>query len=228
MVGPRFSHLDVPKMYETFSLCSVIIMRKMWSYPCVSFIMAVITRTLLTLQDLRDIAEGLGGAALADVCALKAEDYGGWNRGAPDLLLWRPASCASSGGVGGSTMKAATKAVEVKSRNDTLSDQQRAWLLVGPPWDWSSPVMLDSVEPKVACTSMVFQLFQPWSMLLSCFNPMPANSLINYCAATVWRCATRGYRWQCARLNSSIVSGTLFYSFVGSTCTSSSILLYRT
>ena len=78
--------------------------------------------TLLALQDLRDVAEGLGASSLADVCALKAEDYGGWSGGAPDLLLWRPADAASA-------TAAAAKAVEVKSRNDTLSDQQRAWLL---------------------------------------------------------------------------------------------------
>jgi hypothetical protein len=50
-----------------------------------------------------------------------AEDYGGWCGGAPDLLLWRPTTAAAA---------AAVKAVEVKSRNDSLSDEQRAWLLV--------------------------------------------------------------------------------------------------
>lgn len=98
--------------------------------------------TLLTLRDLRDVAEGLGGAALANVCALMAEDYGGWSGGAPDLLLWRPAAFspapASAQALSSFSREilseihaeaAAAKAVEVKSRNDTLSDQQRAWLL---------------------------------------------------------------------------------------------------
>ena len=121
--------------------------------------------TLLTLEDLQNVADGLGGSALAHICALKAEDYGwvamrclsfvylrirrvarsairlkkfclrstpthsnrvallrgAWSSGgAPDLLLWRLATAEKG---------AAAKAVEVKSRNDTLSDQQRAWLL---------------------------------------------------------------------------------------------------
>ncbi len=38
--------------------------------------------------------------------------------GAPDLLLWRQSSVGPT-----------VKAVEVKSKNDQLSDQQRAWLL---------------------------------------------------------------------------------------------------
>ena len=49
---------------------------------------------------------------------LIAEDTSGWTGGAPDLLLWRHSSCEPK-----------VKAVEVKSKNDQLSDQQRAWLL---------------------------------------------------------------------------------------------------
>jgi hypothetical protein len=112
-----------------------------WTTHYGSFLRGV-SWTLLTLQELRDVAEGLGGAALASVCALKAEDYGSWGGGMPDLLLWRPASSIpasprgevavigdQAGGGCGTASKAAAKAVEVKSRNDTLSDQQRAWLL---------------------------------------------------------------------------------------------------
>ena len=73
---------------------------------------------LLSLDELCDIILGLGGAALAEVMGLIAEDTSGWTAGAPDLLLWRHSSCEPK-----------VKAVEVKSKNDQLSDQQRAWLL---------------------------------------------------------------------------------------------------
>jgi Fanconi-associated nuclease 1 len=73
---------------------------------------------LLSLDELCDIILGLGGAALAEVMGLIAEDTSGWTGGAPDLLLWRHSSCEPK-----------VKAVEVKSKNDQLSDQQRAWLL---------------------------------------------------------------------------------------------------
>jgi Fanconi-associated nuclease 1 len=73
---------------------------------------------LLSLDELCDIILGLGGAALAEVMGLIAEDTSGWTGGAPDLLLWRHSSCEPK-----------VKAVEVKSKNDQLSDQQRARLL---------------------------------------------------------------------------------------------------
>ena len=73
---------------------------------------------LLSLDELCDIILGLGDVALAEVMGLIAEDTSGWTGGAPDLLLWRQSSCEPK-----------VKAVEVKSKNDQLSDQQRAWLL---------------------------------------------------------------------------------------------------
>jgi len=73
--------------------------------------------TLLTLEDLCEIVDGLGGVPLASIMGLMADDYSGWSCGAPDLILWRSASDEQ------------VKAVEVKSTNDRLSDQQRAWLL---------------------------------------------------------------------------------------------------
>ena len=73
---------------------------------------------LLSLDELCNIILGLGGVALAEVMGLIAEDISGWTGGAPDLLLWRQSSSEPK-----------VKAVEVKSKNDQLSDQQRAWLL---------------------------------------------------------------------------------------------------
>ena len=74
---------------------------------------------LLSLDDLCDIVDGLGGSSLADIMGLLAEDFSSWSSGAPDLLLWqRRANSVIH-----------VKAVEVKSANDRLSDQQRAWLL---------------------------------------------------------------------------------------------------
>jgi VRR-NUC domain len=62
-----------------------------------------------------DIADCVGGAGLAAVCALLAEDYSGWRGGMPDLLLWKPAARAA-------------KLAEVKGPRDRLSEQQRAWM----------------------------------------------------------------------------------------------------
>ena len=55
--------------------------------------------------------------ALADLLQLLADDYGAWSAGLPDLLLWRAPE------------KGARQArlCEVKSPNDSLSAQQRAW-----------------------------------------------------------------------------------------------------
>lgn len=74
---------------------------------------------LLSLDDLCDIVDGLGGSSLADIMGLLAEDFSSWSSGAPDLLLWQRRS----------NSVIHVKAVEVKSANDRLSDQQRAWLL---------------------------------------------------------------------------------------------------
>jgi Fanconi-associated nuclease 1 len=73
---------------------------------------------ILSLDELCDVILGLGGVPLAEVMGLIAEDTSGWTGGAPDLLLWRQSSSGPQ-----------VKAVEVKSKNDRLSDQQRAWLL---------------------------------------------------------------------------------------------------
>ncbi|MDA9097576.1 VRR-NUC domain-containing protein [bacterium] len=73
---------------------------------------------LLSLDELCDVINGLGGVPLAEVMGLIVEDTSGWTGGAPDLLLWRQSSVGPK-----------VKAVEVKSKNDQLSDQQRAWLL---------------------------------------------------------------------------------------------------
>jgi len=55
---------------------------------------------LLTLEELGDVVEGIGGAALAALLGLMAEDYSGWSGGAPDLLLWRRRTGAVAGAGG--------------------------------------------------------------------------------------------------------------------------------
>jgi len=56
---------------------------------------------LFSRQDLCDIAECLGGPALAVICRILCEDYGGRTSGVPDLLAWN-------------TSKKTAKFVEVK------------------------------------------------------------------------------------------------------------------
>jgi Fanconi-associated nuclease 1 len=46
--------------------------------------------TSYELQQLKDIANCLGGHALAGIFKLFAEDYNSWGKGLPDLLLWKP------------------------------------------------------------------------------------------------------------------------------------------
>ncbi|KAK9865184.1 hypothetical protein WJX84_006907 [Apatococcus fuscideae] len=43
-----------------------------------------------SVEDLCTIATCIGGAGLATVCQLLAEDHSGWSGGMPDLLLWKP------------------------------------------------------------------------------------------------------------------------------------------
>jgi hypothetical protein len=61
-------------------------------------------------------AQCLGGPALATICRMQAEDYGGTGGGVPDLFLWRVADQSA-------------KFVEVKSPNDKPSEKQK----VRPP-----------------------------------------------------------------------------------------------
>ena len=71
-------------------------------------------------DDLVQIAECIGGEALAGVLQLLADDYSAWSSGMPDLLLWSP--CDGDGG-----RKSRARLAEVKGPNDALSEQQRAW-----------------------------------------------------------------------------------------------------
>jgi Fanconi-associated nuclease 1 len=70
-----------------------------------------------SLEDLVEIASCFGGAALATVCKVMAQEYRQRGGGIPDLFLWN----------------SKTKEVmfsEVKSENDRLSDTQRLWIHV--------------------------------------------------------------------------------------------------
>ncbi len=96
---------------------------------------------------LATMAGCLGGSALGAIFAALADDYSGWRGGMPDLLVWRVldggaesaaktaeaevadenrSPHAPSGGGGGAFGEA--RLVEVKSRTDELSHQQRAWI----------------------------------------------------------------------------------------------------
>lgn len=67
------------------------------------------------LEDMLCIAEGMGPQGLRSICSRLAKDHRTYRSGAPDLVLWnhRARKC---------------KFVEVKSDNDTLSDNQRIYI----------------------------------------------------------------------------------------------------
>lgn len=69
------------------------------------------------IEDLLEIAECFGGAALAQVCLVMAQEYAERGGGIPDLFLWR-------------TDTKEVMFAEVKSENDRLSDTQRQWIHV--------------------------------------------------------------------------------------------------
>jgi fanconi-associated nuclease 1 len=71
-------------------------------------------------DDLVDIIRCFGGAKLATVCKVMAQEYQQRGGGIPDLFLWR-----LDGKNGGEVMFS-----EVKSENDRLSDTQRLWIHV--------------------------------------------------------------------------------------------------
>ncbi|GBF88189.1 fanconi-associated nuclease [Raphidocelis subcapitata] len=70
----------------------------------------------LSLRELLEIAECVGGVGLSVVLRLMAEDHGGSSGGLPDLLLWRLSPHKEA------------RMVEVKGPTDRLSEQQRAWI----------------------------------------------------------------------------------------------------
>ena len=77
-------------------------------------------------QDVSTIAGCIGGCALSVVSRAYAEDYLAWSAGMPDLLVWFRCACCTL--VGDAGCFGSARAVEVKSENDRLSDQQRACL----------------------------------------------------------------------------------------------------
>ena len=103
------------------------------------------------VEHLAELAGCLGGAAVAAVCEAFCEDYAGWRGGMPDLVVWQrrepppeeePLEGASgacnapeeeplegaSGGTETFHPYGEARLVEVKSPNDKLSEQQRAWI----------------------------------------------------------------------------------------------------
>lgn len=114
-----------------------------WGAPVVG-----VTWGRFSLGLLCDVANGLGGAAVAGICAALANDYTCWSHGFPDLLLLEPGrptaqlcpchggdAVPSSGGfssgcgaAAGKPSEARVKLVEVKGPGDRLSDAQVAWI----------------------------------------------------------------------------------------------------
>ncbi|QDZ23096.1 Fanconi-associated nuclease 1-like protein [Chloropicon primus] len=68
------------------------------------------------LDQLVTIVQCIGGAGLAIIMRLLAEDHKHWRSGMPDLVLWR------------TTPSPSALLSEVKGPRDTLADKQRAWL----------------------------------------------------------------------------------------------------
>lgn len=91
-----------------------------------------------SLSDLRAIVGCINGTSLAALLRHLAMDYRSWSRGMPDLLLWRFNEATNCAGE--------VKLVEVKSLNDRLSEQQRAWLFI--LMDCGFDVEVCKVSPK--------------------------------------------------------------------------------
>ena len=80
-----------------------------------------------TCRELVQAAMCIGGVTLAAVCELMC--VGGMrSSGMPDLLLWRPPP-GGMAAFSGADCGALAMAVEVKSKNDSLSDKQRLWMM---------------------------------------------------------------------------------------------------
>ncbi|CAN1346690.1 Fanconi-associated nuclease 1 homolog [Linum perenne] len=91
-----------------------------------------------SLSELRAVVTCTGGPCLASLCRILAEDYRSWSSGMPDLLLWRFHEEGNRGEV---------KLVEVKGPRDSLSEQQRAWLLLLMDWGFNAEVCKVSPMP---------------------------------------------------------------------------------
>lgn len=98
------------------------------------------------LRMLSDVAEALGGNAVAALCAALASDYASWSHGFPDLLVFNPAARDSEELDNPTTIEgthpalpsvdltteevteSGVKLIEVKGPGDRLSDAQIAWI----------------------------------------------------------------------------------------------------
>lgn len=69
------------------------------------------------LDDLVELAECIGAEALANLSCFFLRGFDAWSGGLPDLAVWRREP------------QKAAKLVEVKGPRDSLSQQQRAWLV---------------------------------------------------------------------------------------------------
>jgi len=94
------------------------------------------------------IARSVGALGMSVVLRLMAEDHAGSSGGMPDLLLWRRVPKSGEGGGGGGKEEEGgaadvwqAKMVEVKSKNDRLSDQQRMWISALSDGGWDVEVL---------------------------------------------------------------------------------------
>jgi len=70
---------------------------------------------MLTERRLAVAGSCVGGRVLAMVFEKYSKDFKTWTHGMPDLILWKEA-------------EGTCKFVEVKSENDSLSEQQKCWI----------------------------------------------------------------------------------------------------
>lgn len=73
-----------------------------------------------SIDELETIAHGIGGPALASICAALAQDYSTASHGLPDLLFWKKS--------GASKKSQTVRFVEVKGPGDSVSPNQHLWL----------------------------------------------------------------------------------------------------
>lgn len=103
-------------------------------------------RSDLTLAQLQEIAECMGGDAIAALCDEFARDYDGWCGGMPDLCLWRPGMKPNQ-----TNTAAAPISIDTSTRDGTPSAAPP--LLTSTPLPSSSPFPSSSARPDVICIS---------------------------------------------------------------------------
>lgn len=71
--------------------------------------------TWFPLETIIEIVKCMSPAALSGIVSIQAKTHWAYSSGGPDLVIWNPDTCQ-------------LRMIEVKSANDTLSDNQHVWL----------------------------------------------------------------------------------------------------